>query len=155
MLEVANVLGTGEKGRYLFAATFGNVHGVYKPGNVVLKPTILRDGQAAVEKEYGREGRFLLVFHGGSGSALEEIRETLDYGVVKMNVDTDTQYALTRAIADHMFKNYDGVLKVDGEVGVKKVYDPRAYMKAAETSMAARVVEACEDLRSVGTSLLA
>ncbi|MGC9974876.1 MAG: class II fructose-bisphosphate aldolase, partial [Gaiellaceae bacterium] len=107
MLAVADALGTGEKGRYLFAATFGNVHGVYKPGNVVLKPTILRDGQAAVEKKYGNEGRFLLVFHGGSGSALEEIRETLDYGVIKMNVDTDTQYALTRAIADHMFKNYD------------------------------------------------
>jgi fructose-bisphosphate aldolase class II len=153
MLAVADALGTGEKGRYLFAATFGNVHGVYKPGNVVLKPTILRDGQAAVEEKYGEAGRFLLVFHGGSGSALEEIRETLDYGVVKMNVDTDTQYALTRAIADHMFKNYDGVLKVDGDVGVKKVYDPRAWGKAGEASMAARVVEACEDLRSTGTSL--
>ena len=154
ILEVeADALGTGEKGQYLFAATFGNVHGVYKPGNVVLKPTILRDGQAAVEKKYGEAGRFLLVFHGGSGSALEEIRETLDFGVVKMNVDTDTQYALTRAIADHMFKNYDGVLKIDGEVGVKKVYDPRSYMKAAETSMATRVVEACEDLRSTGTTL--
>ena len=153
MLAVADALGTGEKGRYLFAATFGNVHGVYKPGNVVLKPTILRDGQAAVEKKYGEAGRFLLVFHGGSGSALEEIRETLDYGVIKMNVDTDTQYALTRAIADHMFKNYDGVLKVDGDVGVKKVYDPRSWGKAGETSMAARVVEACEDLRSTGTTL--
>ncbi len=153
MLAVADALGTGEKGRYLFAATFGNVHGVYKPGNVVLKPTILRDGQAAVEEKYGEAGRFLLVFHGGSGSALEEIRETLDYGVVKMNVDTDTQYALTRAIADHMFKNYDGVLKVDGDVGVKKVYDPRSWGKAGETSMAARVVEACEDLRSTGTTL--
>ena len=152
MLAVADALGTGEKGRYLFAATFGNVHGVYKPGNVVLKPAILRDGQAAVEKKYGKDGRFLLVFHGGSGSALEEIRETLDYGVVKMNVDTDTQYALTRAIADHMFKNYDGVLKVDGDVGVKKVYDPRSYMKAGETSMATRVVEACNDLRSTGTT---
>jgi len=153
MVAVADALGTGEKGQYIFAATFGNVHGVYKPGNVVLKPTILRDGQAAVEKKYGKEGRFLLVFHGGSGSALEEIRETLDYGVVKMNVDTDTQYALTRAIADHMFKNYDGVLKIDGEVGFKKVYDPRSYMKAGETSMAARVALACEDLRSTGTTL--
>jgi fructose-bisphosphate aldolase class II len=153
MLAVADALGTGENGRYLFAATFGNVHGVYKPGNVVLKPTILRDGQAAVEAKYGREGRFYLVFHGGSGSALEEIRETLDYGVVKMNVDTDTQYAYTRAIADHMFRNYDGVLKVDGDVGVKKLYDPRSYGKSAEASMAARVVEACNDLRSAGTSL--
>ena len=155
MLEVANALGTGEKGRYLFAATFGNVHGVYKPGNVVLKPIILRDGQAAVEAKYGAAARFDLVFHGGSGSALEEIRETLDYGVVKMNVDTDTQYAYTRAIVDHMFKNYDGVLKVDGDVGVKKVYDPRSYGKSAEAAMATRVVEACDDLRSTGTSMLA
>ena len=153
MVAVADALGTGENGEYLFAATFGNVHGVYKPGNVVLKPTILRDGQAAVEQKYGGKARFLLVFHGGSGSPLEQIRETLDYGVVKMNVDTDTQYALTRAIADHMFKNYDGVLKIDGEVGVKKVYDPRSWGKAGETSMAARVVEACDDLRSTGTTL--
>src|ERR1035437_575029 len=153
MVAVADALGTGDKGDYLFAATFGNVHGVYKPGNVVLKPTILRDGQAAVEEKYGEKARFLLVFHGGSGSPLDQIRETLDYGVVKMNVDTDTQYALTRAIADHMFKNYDGVLKIDGEVGVKKVYDPRAWGKAGEASMAARVVEACDDLRSTGTAL--
>jgi len=153
MLAVADTLGTGDKGAYLFAATFGNVHGVYKPGNVVLKPSILHDGQAAVEEKYGKDGRFLLVFHGGSGSALEEIRETLDYGVVKMNVDTDTQYALTRAIADHMFKNYDGVLKIDGEVGSKKVYDPRSWGKAGEASMATRVVEACDDLRSAGTTL--
>jgi fructose-bisphosphate aldolase class II len=154
MVAVADALGTGEKGRYLFAATFGNVHGVYKPGNVVLKPTILHEGQAAVEKKYGEVARFLLVFHGGSGSPLDQIRETLDYGVVKMNVDTDTQYALTRAIADHMFKNYDGVLKIDGDVGVKKVYDPRAWGKVGEASMAARVALACDDLRSTGTTLL-
>jgi fructose-bisphosphate aldolase class II len=154
ILEIeAGVVGGEEDGGYLFAATFGNVHGVYKPGNVVLKPTILRDGQAAVEEKYGEKARFLLVFHGGSGSPLDQIRETLDYGVIKMNVDTDTQYALTRGIADHMFKNYDGVLKVDGEVGVKKVYDPRSWGKAGETSMAARVVEACDDLRSTGTTL--
>jgi fructose-bisphosphate aldolase class II len=152
MLAVADALGTGEKGRYLFAATFGNVHGVYKPGNVVLKPTILHDGQAAVEKKYGKDGRFLLVFHGGSGSALEEIRETLDYGVVKMNVDTDTQYAFTRPAVDHMFRNYDGVLKVDGEVGNKKQYDPRAWGKVAETAMAARVVESTRQLGSYGQS---
>jgi fructose-bisphosphate aldolase class II len=154
MLAVAEALGTGERGRYLFAATFGNVHGVYKPGNVKLRPEILRDGQAAVAAKYGEEARFLLVFHGGSGSALAEIRETLDYGVVKMNVDTDTQYAFTRPIADHMLRNYDGVLKVDGEVGAKKSYDPRSYLKAAETAMAARVVQACEDLRSSGRSIV-
>ena len=118
-----------------------------------LKPEILRDGQAAVEAKYGAEARFDLVFHGGSGSALEEIRETLDYGVIKMNVDTDTQYAFTRPIADHMLKNYDGVLKIDGEVGNKKVYDPRSYLKAAEGAMAARVAQACEDLRSTGKSI--
>jgi fructose-bisphosphate aldolase class II len=151
-LRTAEVLGTGENGRYLLAATFGNVHGVYKPGNVKLKPSILKDIQDEVGRKVGKERPFDLVFHGGSGSLLEEIRETLDYGVVKMNVDTDTQYAFTRPVADHMFKNYDGVLKVDGEVGSKKVYDPRAWGKAAETSMAARVVEACQDLRSAGTS---
>jgi len=151
--RTADVLGTGEKGRYLLAATFGNVHGVYKPGNVKLKPSILNDIQQAVGEKVGREKPFDLVFHGGSGSLLEEIREALDYGVVKMNVDTDTQYAFTRPIVDHMFRNYEGVLKVDGEVGNKKQYDPRSYGKAAEAGMAARVVRACEDLRSAGTTM--
>ena len=149
-LRVAEVLGTGERGRYMLAATFGNVHGVYKPGNVKLKPSILKDIQDEVGAKVGKERPFDLVFHGGSGSLLEEIRETLDYGVVKMNVDTDTQYAFTRPIVDHMLKNYDGVLKIDGEVGNKKQYDPRSYGKSAETSMAARVAQACEDLRSAG-----
>ena len=150
-------LGAGDQGsRYLLAATFGNVHGVYKPGNVKLRPDVLEKGQAVAAKELGlSEGAkpFDLVFHGGSGSALSEIREALGYGVVKMNVDTDTQYAFTRPIVGHMFNNYDGVLKVDGEVGSKKAYDPRSYLKAAEGGMAARVVEACDDLRSQGTSL--
>jgi fructose-bisphosphate aldolase class II len=154
-IATIEALGSGENGRYLLAATFGNVHGVYKPGNVQLRPTVLRDGQAAAAAHLGQgEGNkpFELVFHGGSGSSLEEIREALDYGVVKMNVDTDTQYAFTRPAADFMFKNYDGVLKVDGEVGNKKLYDPRAWGKAAEAGMAARVTEACEALRSAGTS---
>ena len=146
------MLGTGEKGRYLLAATFGNVHGVYKPGNVKLRPEILKEIQDAVAAKVGKDKPFDLVFHGGSGSALEEIREALSYGVVKMNVDTDTQYAFTRPIADHMFTNYDGVLKIDGEVGNKKAYDPRSYLKAAEVGMAARVTEACEALQSAGTS---
>ena len=152
-IDTVEALGAGEKGRYLLAATFGNVHGVYKPGNVVLRPGILDDIQRAVGARVGRERPFDLVFHGGSGSLLEEIREAIGYGAVKMNVDTDTQYAFTRPIAGHMFTNYDGVLRVDGEVGDKKTYDPRSYMKKAETSMAARVVRACEDLRSAGTSL--
>jgi fructose-bisphosphate aldolase class II len=152
-LRTAEVLGTGERGRYLLAATFGNVHGVYKPGNVKLRPKILDDIQRAVGQRVGRERPFDLVFHGGSGSLLEEIREAISYGAVKMNVDTDTQYAFTRPIADHMFRHYDGVLKVDGEVGDKKTYDPRTYMKLAEASMAARVVRACEDLKSAGASM--
>ncbi len=151
-MRTAEVLGTGERGRYILAATFGNVHGVYKPGNVKLRPSILRDIQEEVGAKVGREKPFDLVFHGGSGSDLAEIRETLDYGVVKMNVDTDTQYAFTRPVADHMLRNYDGVLKVDAEVGNKKQYDPRSWGKAAEAGMAARVVEACEALRSAGTS---
>ena len=151
-LRTAELLGTGEKGRYLLAATFGNVHGVYKPGNVKLRPEILKEIQDAVGKKDGKDQPFDLVFHGGSGSALEEIREAVSYGVVKMNVDTDTQYAFTRPIADHMLKNYDGVLKIDGEVGNKKRYDPRSYLKAAETAMAVRVVEACQALQSAGTS---
>ena len=150
--RTVEVLGSGEKGRYLLAATFGNVHGVYKPGNVKLRPSVLKELQDEVEKLAGREKPFDLVFHGGSGSELSEIRESLDYGVVKMNIDTDTQYAYTRPIVDHMFRNYDGVLKVDGEVGSKKTYDPRTWGKIAETGMAARVVQACEDLRSAGTS---
>ncbi|MEV4999919.1 class II fructose-bisphosphate aldolase [Nocardioides sp. LML1-1-1.1] len=155
-LATVRALGTGENGRYLTALTFGNVHGVYKPGNVKLRPEILRDAQAAVVKELGLpEGSrpFDLVFHGGSGSSAEEIGAAVDFGVVKMNVDTDTQYAFTRPVAGHMFDNYDGVLKVDGEVGNKKAYDPRAWGKAAEAGMAARVVEACENLRSAGTTV--
>lgn len=143
----------GSMGRFLLAATFGNVHGVYKPGNVKLKPTILRDGQEAVAAALGPDTRLDLVFHGGSGSELHEIREAIDYGVVKMNIDTDTQYAFTRPIVEHLFKNYDGVLKIEGEVGNKKVYDPRSYGKKAERNMADRIMQACEDLRSTGTSL--
>ncbi|MDP3971466.1 MAG: class II fructose-bisphosphate aldolase [Candidatus Nanopelagicales bacterium] len=146
-------LGLGEKGRYLVAATFGNVHGVYKPGNVKLRPPVLKEIQDVVGSKFGRSEPFDLVFHGGSGSLLSEIREALDYGVVKMNVDTDTQYAFTRPVVDHMLVNYEGVLKIDGEVGNKKKYDPRAWGKAAEAGMAARVVRACEDLRSTGTRM--
>jgi len=153
MQRVAEVLGLGEKGRYLLAAVFGNVHGVYKPGAVKLRPEILDEGQRYVGERVGREQPFDLVFHGGSGSMLEEIHAAIDYGVVKMNIDTDTQYAFTREIAAHMFTNYDGVLKVDGDVGNKKLFDPRTYLKKAETGMAARVARACDDLRSAGQSM--
>ncbi len=149
-------LGGGERGRYLLAATFGNVHGGYKPGNVKLRPEILKMGQevAARTLDLPPGSKPLdLVFHGGSGSLLEEIREAISYGVVKMNVDTDTQYAFSRPVADHMFKNYDSVLKIDGEVGNKKLYDPRSYLKVAEQWMAARVAQACDNLRSAGRML--
>jgi fructose-bisphosphate aldolase class II len=152
-LATAEALGLGEKGRYLTALTFGNVHGVYKPGNVTLRPEILKAAQEAVAAKYGKDAPFDLVFHGGSGSLPEEISAAVDYGVVKMNVDTDTQYAFTRPIAGWMLGNYEGVLKIDGEVGNKKQYDPRAWGKAAEAGMSTRVAEACAALRSAGTTL--
>jgi fructose-bisphosphate aldolase class II len=152
MLEVYESL--NPLGRFMLAATFGNVHGVYKPGNVKLKPSILKEGQEAVTAKHGKEAMMDLVFHGGSGSDLSDIHETLDYGVIKMNIDTDTQYAFTRPIVDHMMKNYDAVLKIDSEVGNKKFYDPRSYIKAAEQAMAERIKQACSDLKSTGTSIL-
>ncbi|MDX3279787.1 class II fructose-bisphosphate aldolase [Streptomyces scabiei] len=152
-IRTAEALGLGEKGRYLLAASFGNVHGVYKPGNVVLRPDLLKQLNEGVASRFGKESPFDFVFHGGSGSTEEEIRTALENGVVKMNIDTDTQYAFTRPVAAHMFQNYDGVLKVDGEVGNKKTYDPRTWGKLAEASMAARVVEACGNLRSAGTKI--
>ncbi len=151
MVEVYEAL--NGLGRYMFAATFGNVHGSYKPGAVKLKPSILKDGQAAVVEKYGKEAEFDLVFHGGSGSKLEEIRETLEYGVIKMNIDTDTQYAFTRPIVTHIGENIEGVLKIDGEVGVKKFYDPRSYLKKAEQSLCDRLKVACDDLLSTGKSI--
>jgi fructose-bisphosphate aldolase class II len=153
MVAVYEALSQVEDARFMLAATFGNVHGVYKPGNVVLTPEILKNGQEAVIAKYGEVARFWLVFHGGSGSSQEEIQETLEYGVIKMNVDTDTQYAFTRPVVDHMLSNYEGVLKIEGEVGDKKHYDPRAWLKKARANMANRVVEACEDLKSAGKSM--
>jgi fructose-bisphosphate aldolase, class II len=152
-LATAEALGLGERGRYILAATFGNVHGVYKPGHVKLRPSVLKDIQDTVGAKYGKDKPFDLVFHGGSGSALGDIHEAISYGTVKMNVDTDTQYAFTRPVAGHMFQNYDGVLKVDGDVGSKKAYDPRSWGKAGEESMSARVVQACQDLMSAGKRL--
>ncbi|WP_166908553.1 class II fructose-bisphosphate aldolase [Mycobacterium sp. DL440] len=154
--KTIDALGAGEQGAYLLAATFGNVHGVYKPGNVVLKPDVLAEGQRVAAAKLGLSDDakpFDFVFHGGSGSLKSEIEDSLKYGVVKMNVDTDTQYAFTRPLAAHMFTNYDGVLKIDGEVGNKKFYDPRSYLKKAEASMSERVVEACNDLHSAGRSV--
>ncbi len=151
MVEVYETL--SPIGRFLFAATFGNVHGAYKPGAVKLKPTILRDGQQAVIAKHGAVAEMDLVFHGGSGSELADNRETLDYGVVKMNIDTDTQYAFTRPIVTHVCQNIEGVLKIDGEVGDKKLYDPRSYLKKAEIALADRLKQACDDLLSTGKTI--
>jgi len=152
-LKTVEALGLGEKGRYLTALTFGNVHGVYKPGAVKLRPELLGDIQAEVGAKVGKANPFDLVFHGGSGSTAEEIAIAVSHGVIKMNIDTDTQYAYTRPVADYMLKNYDGVLKVDGEIGNKKQYDPRAWGKIAEAGMAARIVEACQQLGSAGKKI--
>ncbi|WFM83187.1 class II fructose-bisphosphate aldolase [Arcanobacterium canis] len=152
-LKTIEALGMGENGRYITALTFGNVHGAYKPGHVKLRPELLGDIQAEVGAKVGKESPFDLVMHGGSGSTAEEIATAVRNGVIKMNVDTDTQYAFTRPVVDWMMTNYEGVLKIDGEVGNKKKYDPRAWGKAAEAGMAARVVEACERLGSTGTKM--
>jgi fructose-bisphosphate aldolase class II len=153
MVEVYRRLSAVNGAKYMFAATFGNVHGAYKPGVVQLRPDILKYGQDAVKNAFGEDACFWLVFHGGSGSSREDIHKAISYGVIKMNVDTDTQYAFTRAVAGHMFENYDGVLKIDGEVGRKKVYDPRSYLKKAEKSMTERVMQAVDDLNAEGTTL--
>jgi fructose-bisphosphate aldolase class II len=152
VMKVVEALGVPGESTYLLAATFGNVHGSYKPGNVKLRPEILKECQDTLGAAH--EGaRFMYVFHGGSGSLMSEIHEAVDYGVIKMNVDTDNQYAFTRPIAGHMLANYDGVLKIDGEVGNKKVYDPRSYLKVAEAAMSVRVQQTCEELRSVGKTI--
>jgi fructose-bisphosphate aldolase class II len=152
-IQMVEALGLGEQGRYMAALTFGNVHGVYKPGNVKLRPELLKEIQSGLSAKFGLAALPLdLVFHGGSGSTDDEIAEAVANGVVKMNIDTDTQYAFTRSIADYMLKNYDSVIKVDGEVGNKKIYDPRAWGKIAESAMAARVVDSTRQLGSAGHS---
>lgn len=152
-LKTIEALGLGEKGRYLTALTFGNVHGVYKPGAVQLRPELLGEIQKEVGEKVGKDSPFDLVFHGGSGSSAEEIATAVSHGVIKMNVDTDTQYAFTRPVVEHMFKNYDGVLKIDGEVGNKKMYDPRTWGKLAEEGMANRIAEAAKQLGSAGNTM--
>ncbi len=156
LILALDTLGEPQNNDYIVAATFGNVHGVYKPGGVKLRPAVLKEGQDALAAHLGLAAGakpFSLVFHGGSGSSADEIAEAVSYGVVKMNIDTDAQYAFTRPLVGHFFTNYDGVLKIDGEVGNKKAYDPRSYLKLGESGMAARVLEACQQLGSAGQSL--
>ena len=152
LVSVARALGVGERGRYLVAATFGNVHGTYAPGNVVLRPEILEAGQRALATVHPG-ARFQYVFHGSSGSSEQELAEAISFGVVKVNVDTDNQYAFTRGVAAHVLDHWQGVLKVDGGIGDKRSYDPRTWGRAGEAAMAARVREACEALGSAGRSL--
>jgi fructose-bisphosphate aldolase, class II len=151
LLRVADELGTGERGRYLLAATFGNVHGLPATGHVRLRPEILREGQRAVAAHHSG-ARFDYVFHGSSGTGEDVLRQAVEYGVVKVNVDTEAQYAYTRAVAGHMFTEYDGVLMVDGGVGRKRAYDPRAWNAKGQSAMAAHVARACELLGSAGRS---
>ena len=152
LLQVAEALGTGARGRYLLAATFGNVHGVYAPGHVKLRPEILADGQAALERAHPG-ARFQYVFHGSSGSSPEELRAAVDNGVVKVNLDTEAQYAFTRAAAAHIVANRKGVLADETALGDKRAYDPRAWGAKAESAMAQRVAQACEELGSAGRSI--
>lgn len=149
-LRVAAAIGLGEQGRYLLAATFGNKHGAYMPGEVNLRPQLLEEIQEAVGTRYAKPKPFDLVFHGASGTPVGQLREAIGYGVVKVNFDTEMQYAFSRPIVDHVFKNYDRVLRVDGGLGDKKAYDPRSYGRAAEAGMAARVAQACVDTGSAG-----
>jgi fructose-bisphosphate aldolase class II len=152
LMRTAEVLGTGEHGRYLLAATFGNMHGVHAAGHVHLRPGILRDGQEALASAHAG-ARFAYVFH-GSGSPADKVREAIAAGVVKINLDTNAQYAFTRAIADHIFTNYDGALKVDGGIGRKGAYDPRAWGAKAESALAAHTAAVAEQFGSAGRSLL-
>lgn len=151
MLEVYESL-KGE-GRYLFAAAFGNLHGSYKAGALKIQPEVLRRGQKAVRKKFGKDAGFDLVFHGGSSSPVEQVREAIGYGVVKMNLDSDTLYAFTRPLAKHLFSHFEEALRIDGEMGIKSAYDPQIYLRKAADGFSARVKQACDDLMCAGQSL--
>ncbi|CAM2811878.1 class II fructose-bisphosphate aldolase [Chryseobacterium flavum] len=142
---------------FTIAAAFGNVHGVYKPGNVVLTPKILDNSQKYVQEKFGTAAKPInFVFHGGSGSTLEEIREAIDYGVIKMNIDTDLQFAYTEGIRDYMINNIEYLRAQIGnpegeEKPNKKFYDPRVWVRKGEETFSARLVKAFEDLNNVNT----
>ncbi|RUM68877.1 MAG: class II fructose-bisphosphate aldolase, partial [Sulfurovum sp.] len=137
---------------FTIAASFGNVHGVYKPGNVVLTPTILDNSQKYIQKKFNTEEKPVnFVFHGGSGSELSDIRESINYGVVKMNIDTDTQWAFWDGVREYVAKNHD---YLQGQIGNpegeekpnKKYYDPRKWLRAGEVSVVKRLEQAFSDL---------
>lgn len=154
-LSVYTELGAISGEGFLVAPAFGNVHGVYKPGEVSLKPEILRECQRTLSEARGEQSRFKLVFHGGSGSSVEEINRAIEFGVVKMNFDTDGQYVFTRSVIDYMLKNYDSILRVDGEVGVKRAYFAETWLKVGEEVMSSFVSDMCRKLGSAGNSVLA
>ncbi|SKB73795.1 fructose-bisphosphate aldolase [Salegentibacter holothuriorum] len=143
--------------QFTIAAAFGNVHGVYKPGNVKLTPKILKNSQEYITKKYGVEENHIdFVFHGGSGSTVEEIREGISYGVVKMNIDTDLQYAYLEGIRDYMGEKKEYLAAQIGnpegdDVPNKKHYDPRKWLREGELTFKARLKKACEDLNNVNT----
>ncbi len=143
--------------QFTIAAAFGNVHGVYKPGNVKLTPTILKDSQEYITEKYNVEKNHIdFVFHGGSGSTVEEIREAIGYGVIKMNIDTDLQYAYMEGVRDYMAKNKDFLAAQIGnpegdDVPNKKYYDPRKWVREGELTFKARLKKAFEDLNNVNT----
>jgi fructose-bisphosphate aldolase class II len=149
LLRVADVLGTGERGRYLLAATFGNVHGIAAPQDVELRPEILGAGQEALAAAHPG-ARFQYVFHGSSGSSDADLRAAVRHGVVKVNVDSDMQLAFTRAVADHVTGHADGLNPAAPD---ETAFDPRTWGARAEEAMAARVAAACETLGSAGRSL--
>ena len=143
--------------KFLIAAAFGNVHGVYKPGNVKLTPKILKNSQEFISNKFNLPHNSLdFVFHGGSGSSLEEIREAIEYGVVKMNIDTDLQYAFTEGIRDYMNSNSEYLKSQIGnpdghDIPNKKYYDPRVWLRKGEESFKARLMKAFEDLNNINT----
>ncbi|TVZ53208.1 class II fructose-bisphosphate aldolase [Dokdonia sp. Hel_I_53] len=143
--------------QFTIAAAFGNVHGVYKPGNVKLTPKILKNSQTYISEKYGKEHNHIdFVFHGGSGSTLEEIREGISYGVIKMNIDTDLQYATAEGIRDYFNEHADYLKSQIGnptgdDVPNKKYYDPRVWLRKAEITMGDRLKKAFEDLNNVDT----
>ena len=143
--------------QFTIAAAFGNVHGVYKPGNVKLTPKILKNSQEHISEKYGVEHNHIdFVFHGGSGSTLEEIREAIGYGVIKMNIDTDLQFAYTEGCRDYMLEKKDYVMTQIGnpdgeELPNKKYYDPRKWVREGELTFKARLKQAFEDLNNVNT----
>ena len=143
--------------RFTIAAAFGNVHGVYKPGNVKLTPTILKDSQEFITKKHGVENNHIdFVFHGGSGSSLAQIREAIGYGVVKMNIDTDLQFAFTEGIRDYMIGKIDYLSSQIGnpngdDVPNKKHYDPRKWLREGEQTFKKRLIQAFEDLNNVNS----